>query len=228
MHEGSCVSRIVLGLALTSCVGKQPSFREPPPTSYSATRLQLEMEGASPTQVAGAEVTADFFRSAEVRPLLGRLMIGPEYERAEVAVTVLSHHCWQEQFLSTPAVICGSDLHLYNGWIPTMQARRCVGARVHGRGRRGGVARSRICGVAIESSSRFRSRADTATCCEKELYSLCENSNPNAWMAEKLWGYSPSGLFGYSHMLGGYPGRSGGIRTSTLRRCRPDQGARRT
>jgi threonine dehydrogenase-like Zn-dependent dehydrogenase len=42
--------------------------------------------------------------------------------------------------------------------------------------------------------------------CERELYSLCENSNPNAWMAEKLYGYSPCGIFGYSHMLGGYAG----------------------
>ena len=42
--------------------------------------------------------------------------------------------------------------------------------------------------------------------CQQELYSLCENSNPNAWMAEKLMGHSPSGLFGYSHMLGGYAG----------------------
>jgi threonine dehydrogenase-like Zn-dependent dehydrogenase len=38
------------------------------------------------------------------------------------------------------------------------------------------------------------------------LYSLCENSNPNAWMAEKMWGYSPAGLYGYSHVLGGYAG----------------------
>jgi threonine dehydrogenase-like Zn-dependent dehydrogenase len=38
------------------------------------------------------------------------------------------------------------------------------------------------------------------------MYSLCENSNPNAWIAEKLWGYSPAGLFGYTHMLGGYAG----------------------
>jgi threonine dehydrogenase-like Zn-dependent dehydrogenase len=38
------------------------------------------------------------------------------------------------------------------------------------------------------------------------LFSLCENSNPNAWMAEKLWGHSPAGIFGYSHMLGGYAG----------------------
>jgi threonine dehydrogenase-like Zn-dependent dehydrogenase len=42
--------------------------------------------------------------------------------------------------------------------------------------------------------------------CQAEAYSLCENSNPNAWMAEKLWGYSPCGIFGYSHMLGGYAG----------------------
>jgi threonine dehydrogenase-like Zn-dependent dehydrogenase len=42
--------------------------------------------------------------------------------------------------------------------------------------------------------------------CQAEMYSLCENSNPNAWMAEKLWGHSPAGIFGYSHMLGGYAG----------------------
>src|SRR5262245_41536547 len=39
--------------------------------------------------------------------------------------------------------------------------------------------------------------------CKEELYSLCENSNPNAWMAETMWGSSPCGIFGYSHMLGG-------------------------
>ncbi len=42
--------------------------------------------------------------------------------------------------------------------------------------------------------------------CGKGLWSLCDNSNPNAWMVEKLYGQSPSGLFGYSHMLGGYAG----------------------
>src|SRR5690606_32981806 len=42
--------------------------------------------------------------------------------------------------------------------------------------------------------------------CKSELYSVCENSNPNAWMAEKLWGYSPAGLFGYTHILGGFAG----------------------
>jgi threonine dehydrogenase-like Zn-dependent dehydrogenase len=42
--------------------------------------------------------------------------------------------------------------------------------------------------------------------CESHLYSVCENSKPNAWMAEKLWGYSPAAIYGYSHMLGGYAG----------------------
>src|SRR5205823_9001657 len=42
--------------------------------------------------------------------------------------------------------------------------------------------------------------------CERQLWSLCDNSNPNAWMAEKMYGFSGSGLFGYSHMLGGYAG----------------------
>src|SRR5215216_1071382 len=42
--------------------------------------------------------------------------------------------------------------------------------------------------------------------CQAGATSLCENSNPNAWVAEKLWGHSPCGIFGYSHMLGGYAG----------------------
>jgi threonine dehydrogenase-like Zn-dependent dehydrogenase len=42
--------------------------------------------------------------------------------------------------------------------------------------------------------------------CQRDLFSLCENSNPNAWMAQKLWGHSPAGIFGYSHLTGGYAG----------------------
>src|ERR1041384_5590791 len=42
--------------------------------------------------------------------------------------------------------------------------------------------------------------------CKQQMTSLCENSNPNAWMAEKMWGHSPAGLFGYSHLLGGFAG----------------------
>ena len=68
------------------------------------------------------------------------------------------------------------------------------------------AGRATTCASATASSCRSRSRAATARMCERELYSLCENSNPNAWMAEKMWGYSPCGIFGYSHMLGGYAG----------------------
>jgi threonine dehydrogenase-like Zn-dependent dehydrogenase len=52
----------------------------------------------------------------------------------------------------------------------------------------------------------FAIACGNCTACKAQAYSLCENSNPNAWMAEKLWGHSPAGLFGYSHMLGGFAG----------------------
>ena len=65
---------------------------------------------------------------------------------------------------------------------------------------------SRTSRSATAWSCPFRLHAATARQCERENYSLCENSNPNAWMAEKMWGYSPCGIFGYSHMLGGYAG----------------------
>ena len=105
----------------------------------------------------------------------------------------------------THTAICGSDLHLYNGFIPTMK--------------RGDVLGHEFMGEVVETGSAVTTlqRGDRVVVpfpiacghclqCERELYSLCENSNPNAWMAEKLYGYSPCGIFGYSHMLGGYPG----------------------
>jgi threonine dehydrogenase-like Zn-dependent dehydrogenase len=105
----------------------------------------------------------------------------------------------------TSTAICGSDLHLYNGFIPTMK--------------RGDVIGHEFMGEVVEVGSAVRNlRAGDRVVvpfpiacghclqCERELYSLCENSNPNAWMAEKLYGYSPCGIFGYSHMMGGYAG----------------------
>ncbi len=105
----------------------------------------------------------------------------------------------------TSTAICGSDLHLYNGFIPTMK--------------RGDVLGHEFLGEVVEVGKAVRSLAPgdrvvvpfPIACghcaqCEREMYSLCENSNPNAWMAEKLWGYSPCGIFGYSHLLGGYAG----------------------
>ena len=105
----------------------------------------------------------------------------------------------------TTTAICGSDLHLLDGYIPTMQ--------------KGDILGHEFMGEVIETGSEVRNlqKGDrvivpfTIACgncffCKQELWSACDNSNPNAWMAEKLYGFSPSGLFGYSHMLGGYAG----------------------
>ncbi len=106
----------------------------------------------------------------------------------------------------TSTAICGSDLHLYDGYIPTVKRGRRARPRVHGRGRRGRERPCRTSPSAIGWSCRSRSRAGACSACKRELFSLCENSNPNAGIAEKFMGHSPAGLFGYSHMLGGFAG----------------------
>jgi threonine dehydrogenase-like Zn-dependent dehydrogenase len=101
--------------------------------------------------------------------------------------------------------ICGSDLHLYNGLVPTMKSGDVLGHEFMGEvveiGRR--VKNLKVGDRVVVP---FPISCGACVSCHKGLFSLCENSNPNAWMAEKLWGYSPAGLFGYSHMLGGFPG----------------------
>jgi threonine dehydrogenase-like Zn-dependent dehydrogenase len=101
--------------------------------------------------------------------------------------------------------ICGSDLHLYNGLVPTMKSGDVLGHEFMGEvvevGR--GVKNLKTGDRVVVP---FPIACGMCAMCGKGLFSLCENSNPNAWMAEKLWGYSPAGLFGYSHMLGGFPG----------------------
>jgi len=105
----------------------------------------------------------------------------------------------------TTTAICGSDLHLYDGFVPSMM--------------KGDILGHEFMGEVVELGSEVRNlqvgdrvvvpfpiSCGNCWSCQQELYSLCENSNPNAFMAEKLWGYSPAGLFGYSHMLGGYAG----------------------
>jgi threonine dehydrogenase-like Zn-dependent dehydrogenase len=105
----------------------------------------------------------------------------------------------------TSTAICGSDLHLYNGFVPSMQS--------------GDILGHEFMGEVVEVGSEVKNlqRGDRVVVpfpiacghcnmCEKELFSLCENSNPNAWMAEKMWGFSPCGIFGYSHLTGGYAG----------------------
>lgn len=101
--------------------------------------------------------------------------------------------------------ICGSELHLYNAFVPTMEQGDIMGHEFMGEI------------VEIGSEVRLRQIGDRVvvafpiSCgacffCKRELYSLCENSNPNAWMAEKLFGHSPAGIYGYSHLTGGFAG----------------------
>jgi threonine dehydrogenase-like Zn-dependent dehydrogenase len=105
----------------------------------------------------------------------------------------------------TSTAICGSDLHLYNGFIPSMKKGDVVGHEFMGEVvELGRDVRNLEIGDRVVVP--FPIACGRCEQCSREMYSLCENSNPNAWMAEKLWGYSPCGVFGYSHMLGGYAG----------------------
>ena len=106
----------------------------------------------------------------------------------------------------TACAICGSDLHLYDGYMPTMK--------------RGDVLGHETMGEVVEVGSDNRAglkKGDrivvpfTISCgecffCQKQMFSLCERSNPSASEAATVMGHSPAGLFGYSHMLGGYAG----------------------
>jgi threonine dehydrogenase-like Zn-dependent dehydrogenase len=105
----------------------------------------------------------------------------------------------------TRTAICGSDLHLFDGFIPTME--------------QGDVLGHEFMGIVEETGKEVTNlkRGDrvvvpfTIACgnclfCKKQLWSACDNTNPNAHMMEALYGYSGSGLFGYSHMMGGYAG----------------------
>lgn len=105
----------------------------------------------------------------------------------------------------TSTAICGSDLHLYDGYIPTMQSGDILGHEFMGEV------------VELGSGVKNLKKGDrvvvpfTISCgncffCNRDLWSLCDNSNPNAALAEKMYGHSPAGLFGYSHLLGGYAG----------------------
>src|SRR5919112_497671 len=105
----------------------------------------------------------------------------------------------------TSTAICGSDLHLYNGLIPTVEPGDIFGHEFMGevvetgkgvkkvkKGDRVVVAFPIACGSCYQ--------------CGRQMYSICENSSPNAWIGQKLMGHSPAGIFGYSHMTGGFPG----------------------
>ncbi len=105
----------------------------------------------------------------------------------------------------TSTAICGSDLHIYNGFIPTMEKGDILGHEFMGEVVETGSAVKNL-KVGDRVVVPFPIACGACNMCQRDLFSLCENSNPNAWIAEKLMGHSPAGLFGYSHMLGGYAG----------------------
>jgi threonine dehydrogenase-like Zn-dependent dehydrogenase len=101
--------------------------------------------------------------------------------------------------------ICGSDLHLYNGVLPGMRSGDVLGHEFMGEV----VALGRGVGN-LQLGDRvvvpFNIACGNCFFCQRDLWSCCDNANPNAALAEQMWGQSPSGLFGYSHLVGGYAG----------------------
>jgi len=105
----------------------------------------------------------------------------------------------------TLTAICGSDLHLYNGFIPTMKHGDVLGHEFMGEVVEVGHAVKNLAKVDWVVVP-FSIACGRCFFCERDLWSLCDNTNPNAWMPDIAYGHSGSGLFGYSHMYGGYPG----------------------
>lgn len=105
----------------------------------------------------------------------------------------------------TSAAICGSDLHLYDGYVPTMEKGDILGHEFMGE-----VVAVGKENMKLKEGDRvvipFDISCGTCFFCQKELFTACDNSNPNAEMAAKMFGYAPAGLFGYSHLFGGYAG----------------------
>lgn len=101
--------------------------------------------------------------------------------------------------------ICGSDLHLYDGVVPSMEAGDILGHEFMGEVVEcgGGVRRLKVGDRIVVP---FPIACGHCFACEQKMFSVCENSNPNAEMAEKMWGHSTAGIFGYSHLTGGYAG----------------------
>jgi threonine dehydrogenase-like Zn-dependent dehydrogenase len=101
--------------------------------------------------------------------------------------------------------ICGSDLHLMDGMIPTMERGDIVGHECMGEVVEVGKDNKKL-KVGDRVVVPFTISCGECFFCQRGFFSGCERSNPNAKMAEKMWGHSPAGLFGYSHLLGGYAG----------------------
>jgi threonine dehydrogenase-like Zn-dependent dehydrogenase len=103
------------------------------------------------------------------------------------------------------SAICGSDLHLYDGYVPTMMKGDVLGHEFMGQVVELGVA---VPNLSLGDRVVVPAPISCGACasCQAGLFSVCENSNPNAGMAEKVWGHATAGIYGYSHLTGGYAG----------------------
>jgi threonine dehydrogenase-like Zn-dependent dehydrogenase len=105
----------------------------------------------------------------------------------------------------TSTAICGSDLHLYNGFMPTMQKGDVLGHEFMGEVVEVGKDVHNL-EVGDRVVVPFTIACGHCWHCQHDLWSLCENSNPNAALVEKMMGHAGSGAFGYSHLTGGFAG----------------------
>ncbi len=105
----------------------------------------------------------------------------------------------------TSTAICGSDLHLLQAYVPAMVPGDILGHEFMGEVVEVGPGVNNL-KVGDRVVVPFPISCGVCFACQKGMYSICENSNPNAWMAEKLFGHSMAGVFGYSHLTGGYAG----------------------
>jgi threonine dehydrogenase-like Zn-dependent dehydrogenase len=105
----------------------------------------------------------------------------------------------------TSTAICGSDLHLFDGYVPTMKKGDILGHEFMGivSDVGSGVTNLKVGDRVVVP---FPIACGTCNQCQDELYSACENSNPNAGLAEKMFGHPVCGIYGYSHLTGGYAG----------------------
>ena len=107
----------------------------------------------------------------------------------------------------TSTAICGSDLHIYDGFIPSMISGDILGHEFMGEiVELGSGIQNKHLKVGDRVVVPFTISCGNCFFCNRDLWSLCDNSNPNVYAAEKVAGYSPAGLFGYSHLFGGYAG----------------------
>jgi threonine dehydrogenase-like Zn-dependent dehydrogenase len=105
----------------------------------------------------------------------------------------------------TSTAICGSDLHLYDGYIPTMEKGDILGHEFMGEVVEVGSGVSNL-SVGDRVVVPFPIACGSCNRCRSGLFSCCENTNPNAGMAEKMFGHPTAGIFGYSHLTGGFAG----------------------